>query len=380
MPIKPIVLQRRHAELGRIRLGAKRDGSGAPMKLASFRFTSPSEQYIKDLAELYGGEARPWDNGGKPEFEVFTEASTIDVIAVKGGLSQWMETWSGGGCVHRCDGEVNTLTNQACNPNDPAHKNAKPTTRLSLMLPELEAMGVWRMESHGWNAAAEIPAVAELALFVGDLVPAVLHMVERRSVRDGKTSRFVVPVLDLRIGVARLKEIVAQKSGMAPAELEAGAGQEHPALQSGAPAAAANPFAPFLEKVAATRALDDLAGVWDAAKAAGLVGTTAADTEQAREFVGVWKARAHQLREAEKAAQQPAAAEPDGDGVVDAVLVEDPDVIWTQILAAGAAKGLDTLDAVSDDFKAQMGGLLPDDASAAELQHYLGLLTAERVA
>ena len=65
------------------------------------------------------------------------------------------------------------------------------------MLPELDTMGVWRLESHGWNAAAEIPMIGELAMHVGDLVPARLSLVERRAIKDGKTSRFVVPVLDL---------------------------------------------------------------------------------------------------------------------------------------------------------------------------------------
>jgi hypothetical protein len=71
-------------------------------------------------------------------------------------------------------------------------------------------MGVWRMESHGYNAAAEIPAMADLAMFVGDLVPAVLHLVERRAVKDGKTSRFVVPVLDLLVSKARLVELASR--------------------------------------------------------------------------------------------------------------------------------------------------------------------------
>lgn len=217
MPI--VTIQRRMAEQGRIRLGQKVTGTSKqgkaytrPAKLETFRFTSPSERYIRDLAELYGGTAQAWDNGGMAQWEVFTEAKTIPVIAVKGGLSQWMETWSGGGVAHRCDGERDVAGNP-CNPDDPAHQQAKPTTRLSVMLPELEALGVWRLETHGWNAAAEIPAVAELATYVGDLVPAHLHLVERRAIADGKTSRFVVPVLDLQIGTARLKALVAEKSG-----------------------------------------------------------------------------------------------------------------------------------------------------------------------
>ena len=50
MPIKPIVLQRRHAELGRIRLGYKAETNGGgtrPAKLERFRFTSANERYIK---------------------------------------------------------------------------------------------------------------------------------------------------------------------------------------------------------------------------------------------------------------------------------------------------------------------------------------------
>lgn len=217
MPINPSVLQRRHAEIGRIRLGEK-GAKGQPVKLTTFRFTSPNRALIDAVADLYGGQAKPWDNGGKPEFEVVTNASTIPVIVIKGGLSQWLETWSGGGCIHRCDGERNVLTDRPCDLQEVVqigrdrvnpHEAARPYTRLSVMLRDVESLGAWRMESHGWNAAAEIPAMAELAMFVGDLVPAVLHLVERRSVRDGKTSRFVVPVLDLLVSKQRLVEIAA---------------------------------------------------------------------------------------------------------------------------------------------------------------------------
>jgi hypothetical protein len=381
MPIKPIVLQRRHAELGRIRLGHKaatQNGGSRPAKLAAFRFTSPSERYIRDLAELYGGEPRPWDNGGKPEFEVFTEAKSIPVIAIKGGLSQWLETWSGGGCIHRCDGEVNVLTNTPCGPEDPNHVNAKPTTRLSVMLPELEAIGAWRMESKGWNAAAEIPAVAELAQFVGDMVPAHLNLVERRSIKDGKTSRFVVPVLDLHIGTARLREIVAAKAGLA--ELDSPAGGAQPAaLPSGSTGRDA--YDPYFEEVARAATLDELQDIWTRMVAEHLVGTSAPGNPAAAPariaaFTDAFKAAAALIK-----ADADAAADPDG--AVDAEVVEpesntadageDPDAVWQLILAEAGRQGISLPD-LEDDFAQRMGGLSSGSASAAEMRHYLGLL------
>ncbi|WP_460871877.1 recombination directionality factor [Nocardioides pakistanensis] len=370
MPISPIVLQRRHAELGRIRLGAKTttsSGASRPSKLGAFRFTSPSERYIRDLAELYGGQPREWDNNGKPEWEVFTDATSIPVIAVKGGLSQWMETWSGGGCIHRCDGERGA-DGDLCNPEDRAHLEAKPTTRLSVMLPELEAIGVWRMESHGWNAAAEIPAVAELAQYVGDLVPAHLHLVERRSVKDGKTSRFVVPVLDLQIGTARLKEIVAEKSGGTAAAVESGQPQRA-ALEAGPSTeqAADSGLSLPTEDDIAGASLDGLRAMWKYLDSHG-----ALETNGLGEKI---MARVQQLQAAGK--QQPAAAEEpvDAEIVDDAQPAGDPDAVWQQVLAAAGGLGMSLPD-VEADFEARCG-MPSSEASAGELAAYLQQLQAQ---
>ena len=369
MPILPIALQRRHAELGRIRLGQKNPDRGFPMKLDRFRFTSTSETYVRDLATLYGGEPRAWENQGIPGWEVLTEATNIPVIAVKGGLSQWLEFWSGGGCIHRCDGETNVLTGEPCDHDEHVkvgkkvvnpHEEAKPTTRLSVMLPELEAIGVWRMESKGWNAAAEIPAVAELAQFVGELVPARLVLQERRTVRDGETSRFVVPVLDLQIGAAKLREVVAAKMGGAT-ELN---GSEHaaPALEAAKAAADREPAAveqlliPTPEQIAAA----------DAGTLRAMIGYLEQNGQGEHAAAAAARARLEALEQ------------PDADGVVEADVVEDGapaaaddgDAVWQQILTESGRQGI-TLPDLTEDFSAQMGGLIAADATAGELAAYL---------
>ena len=273
MPISPIVLQRRHAELGRIRLGHKTptsSGKTRPAKLDRFRFTSANAALIADIATLYGGQARPWDNGGKPEHEVLTDATAIPVIVVKGGFSQWMETWSGGGCVHRCDGERDAISGDYCDPDDRAHRDARPTTRLSVMLRDVESLGVWRLESHGWNAAAELPMLAELAMHVGDLVPATLHLVERKAIKDGKTSRFVVPVLDLAVSKQRLVEIVGGASGATTAiSAPSVATGALAAGQDGGVAAIEAPRPDYTAELATATTVEQCQQIWRDAGAAG---------------------------------------------------------------------------------------------------------------
>ncbi|HEY0889338.1 MAG TPA: hypothetical protein VGE38_06995 [Nocardioides sp.] len=381
MPI--ITTQRRMAEQGRIRLGAKitgtrQDGSTytRPGKLERFRFTSPSERLITEIAAQYGGEARPWDNDGKAEFEVLSEAAAIPVIVVKGGFSQWHEFWTKGGCQHRCDGEKDVAGNY-CDPQDPNHLAAidKPTTRLSVMLSEIESLGVWRMESKGWNAAAELPSMAELAMHVGDLVPATLGLAERSSIiqtdKGPQTSRYVVPFLDLHVTKQRLVEIVGGKDG-APALEGASTGPaaiEAPKQEQ--PAEAPQVVIPTPEQIAA------------------------ADLTALRQMVAYL--HQHDLDEhpAKKAAlDRIVALEADSvkkdwdaaeaESVATETVGPDADQVWDDILKAGGQRGM-TLPDIEQDVAGFLNGGDVDgpnkvsEASGEELQAYLNILV-ERAA
>lgn len=369
-PINPIVLQRRHAELGRIRLGHKASterGGTRPAKLETFRFTSPNAGLIAAIAELYGGEARPWDNGGRAEWEVYTSAKSVPVIVVKGGFSQWMETWTGGGCVHRCDGVTDVLTGEPCDDRDPAHNDARPTTRLSVMLRDVESLGVWRLETHGWNAAAELPSMAEIAMLVGDLVPANLHLVERSSKVEvrGKvtTSRYVVPVLDLAVSKQRLVQIVAAQTGAATAEL--GAAGAPP----GAAQIAAGPMPDYAKGVREAASKDDLNAIWRAAGEAGHLGD---------ELKQAIIARAAEIDSQQVEQVEQAAAPADGIVGAEEVLDEgDPTAAWMAVVTLAGQHGW-TTDQLVAAFEQELA-LPPADASLDQIAAFEADLRAGRI-
>lgn len=205
----PIDMQRRRPpEAGRIRIGIK---SGRAMKaIDTFRFTSPHKQAIEQLAALHGGECRPWEDpmANKGQFEVITQAKSVEVMVVPNGLSTGYELWNGGGCARRCDGyTVEVAVKGLDEPQEsPCICNAKgirecdPKTRLNVVIPNIDFFGVWRLESKGWNAAEELPGMYDMiSNFAekGSLVRAHLNLEQRTKKSNGKTKHFAVPTLSL---------------------------------------------------------------------------------------------------------------------------------------------------------------------------------------
>jgi recombination directionality factor gp3-like protein len=203
-------------EVGRIRLGEKDEKKGYPRKLSAFRFTSRNRGPLDTVAELWGGTVVPWASDEGPQWQVYTTATSIECIVPKAELafSQHFEDWEGATCNRRCDGHYEMVGDRAC-VCDPADRKCLPTTRLSVLLPDVPGMGVWRVESHGYNAAAEILGTIELAVAHGaTLLPATLSLEQRSKRRLNpetnkvETNRFVVPVLSIS---ASLREMVAEQ-------------------------------------------------------------------------------------------------------------------------------------------------------------------------
>ncbi len=215
MPI--LDMPRRLHEGGRIRIGAqvpaKEPGKRArPAKLEAFRFTSRSQDAIARIAELHGGEVADWPEAPSgPQWQVFTEAAQIQVAVPPEamGFSQWLELWSGGGCQRRCDGVTMQITGDPC-LCDPEARECKPHTRLSVLLADLPASGLWRLDTQGFYAAGELGGALELARLISSssgrsILPASLRLEQREVKRPGETvKRFAVPVLDFEMDSAFL--------------------------------------------------------------------------------------------------------------------------------------------------------------------------------
>jgi len=206
-----LAVQRRLVEIGRIRLGQK-GTRGEPKKLEKFRLTSASRPVLEAAARLYGGTVRAWQ--GAPDegmWELLTETAAIDVMVppVMNAYSQFYEVWDAGGCTVRCDGHWESIAEEPCTHGDhsdlaPNGQPWKVTTRVSVIMPKLPGLGVWRLETHGWNAAATLPSSLDLIGAAGKWIPAQIRLEQRSSrTRDEKSGRvlvrrFVVPVLDIQ--------------------------------------------------------------------------------------------------------------------------------------------------------------------------------------
>lgn len=397
MPI--LDLQKRARELGRIRLGiretvSRQDGSTytKPAKLDRFRFTSNSQALLTKVAELYGGEVREWTpDGGTQQWEVISDATRVPIMVPPQPVTQWHEFWTRAGCIHRCDGQRNVLTDEPCDLDEqvkvgkktvnPHHEAMlKPTTRLNVVLRDVEGIGVWRVETHGWNAAIEIPDAAEFLAYAGGYVNGWLSLEQRTSIDNTVsppvTRHFMVPIIEIDVTPAQL---MAGHGRVAAPALTGGPVGETPAL-----AAAGPDYVALAADMTDPEAVRDL---WRQANGAGHMTQGLSDHLQKRvqEIEAAQTAAGGQPTGEEAADSTPPASspapEPDADGVVDAELVHDEadaDALWARIVAAGAERGLTTLPDLQDDCLTFLG-ITAGQASAEELQLYLDELLKREV-
>jgi hypothetical protein len=200
-------LQKRYRELGRLRAGEK-GPKGEPRKRSTFRATTPSKELAERLSGEYGGKVKEWEDAPTQgtQWEVALESEEIDVLVPPQDLegSQYYELWSGGGAQRRCDSRTELLSGRGC-LCDPENRECKITTHLQVMLPQIPDVGVWRVTSHSFYAAQELPGTVELlnrVFLAGEVPIAKLGIETRTTKRKGKTYHFPVIVLRLPWAIA----------------------------------------------------------------------------------------------------------------------------------------------------------------------------------
>lgn len=210
-----IDIQRRHAEVFRVRLG-ERGPDGYPRKLTdSMRITSRNRTVVDAFTDVYGGDVTEWDR----QYQAYLPTTELRILVLPGqSIQQWWEKYKGSVCERRCDGYQEQKSQKQCVCPEDIDERMKdkdacaPTTRVSLLCPDVDVVGAGQLVTHGLIAAETLPqsiAVAEAALGRGYMVPAMLRVVEHK----GRT-HFIVPQIEI-VGVS----LVTLASGNAGGEL-----------------------------------------------------------------------------------------------------------------------------------------------------------------
>jgi len=379
-------LQQKLRQLGRIRAGETVEtakGARRPAKLDHFRVTSHSKRIVEQVAALYGGTVQPWtpNNGGAEDgqWAVTVTADRIPILLPPQSITQWYELWTGGGCVRRCDGQVEQKSGQRClcDP-DPAKRQCAVTTRLSVILREVEGLGVFRLDSKGYYAAVELPQIAAFLEYAGSYVEAYLALEPRKDVKDGKTRHWLTPVLDVDITPAALLA-----GGTGAAAIAAGPRQEavtppeqRTALPGGPPSGVAPPEGVVIidpetlaERVAECDTPDDLRALWGEVSGRDKLLQQPANADAAALFTK----RAEDLKPPEERTEGAASPGADtGTPPPEPDTPPDPEIerLW-QVIQTAAPKTW-TSDQLDADFES-MTGVAPEDATADQMQSYIDM-------
>jgi hypothetical protein len=205
-------LQLRLRQLGTLRMGelVTKNGKTYPTTRETWRVTTSDPKIAAAIAAQFGGTVVDFDSKSSEALCVDTTTAALPIAVVPGhAISAWYELWSGGGCLRRCDGfdEVISGSPCLCDPDSDKGRECKPTTRLSLVVRGIDALGLFRLNTGGWYAATELGGAVqflEARTARGEALEGWLRIEERRVVRDGQTKVFKVPVLDVAYGLDRM--------------------------------------------------------------------------------------------------------------------------------------------------------------------------------
>lgn len=214
---------------GKIKAG-KKGGPQGRQAISTWRFHSPDQRAVAQIAELYGGDVVVMnDPKANPpnQWQVTTPAEAVRVWLPANALqvSEYEMRDDKGRLMRRCDGETCTLfahdwdgvtRDCICNLNE--RRECRPTVVLDVLLPEVHPFsGVWRFVTHSWYALEEIPAMEQIIhqMQTMGIAEAELTLSKRSAIREinGKMTKTNFVVAGLRTyGDWSLEQIMSGES------------------------------------------------------------------------------------------------------------------------------------------------------------------------
>lgn len=217
-------LKPRLAQHGRIRLGTRTE-KGHPTKLKTIRFSSSDRVALERIAAVYGGQVNDWDDPRSDDaYDLITESERVRVQLPPDPLGDTpiMQMWDKGVLLRTCDvGDPSVEGEQGCLVQGPngdriavtckclatGEWKCKAKTNLSVILPDTDFGGVWRLSTGSLKAARELPAMVSLIEQVQTRtgLPSGWLLLEQESSGVGKDKhRYAVPrlILDQSLGQA----------------------------------------------------------------------------------------------------------------------------------------------------------------------------------
>ncbi len=288
MPVDPDVLanmrrrQRSYWPDGHLHIGDSvpgKNGGVRPVKLFTFRFTSPSRAMIEAAADLYGGTVAPMTRG-MDRWQVVTDADEIPVYLPRHPVSQWLELWDGPYCMRRCDGAtIEQKSGRPCLCKAERVLRCELRTRLSVLPQDLPSLGTWLLVSGGLNAAEDLPARAVLADKIGDYVDARLMVIKAGVIEDGKPVTFPIPRLRIEEAITPRQVLTgtipprtAARSGVP--QLPAGTSKDAPTGDTGSTTPPDDhvgqpPIVDYIAQASAAATAEQVRAIWVQASQAG---------------------------------------------------------------------------------------------------------------
>lgn len=213
--------QRQLRQLGMIRLGFSkpgRTGGKIPQRSDTIILTSPDRNTLEAASKLFGGDVKDFPNGDRDKFSLVTKCSEIAIGVTEIAPTQWMEYYNKGTLQVRCDGctvhgpRGSKLVDKPCLcaikfPEPDARYEAvknreacKIVTRVSVMIPDVPDIGVWRLDTRGEHAADELMMTLEVIQAIlrnnpaTKMVPCFLAIEQRKN---ADKQPYPVPVIRL---------------------------------------------------------------------------------------------------------------------------------------------------------------------------------------